>query len=107
MKTLKAKVKYVLEKYPDARNSDKKMINAIWVEFYKDFLFRNENNEWCVKLLELYKMPNGDELCRIRRKIQNVDKEFLPTDPETIKHRKTKEEDWRKFLGYNPELRQV
>lgn len=41
-----------------------------------------------------------DTIKRIRAKIQNDLKEFLPTDASVAKKRGWQEDEWRKFLGY-------
>lgn len=105
MRDLKPRILYCLEKYPDSRNSDVKLTNAIWVEYYSHKMFRNELNQWCVVISNLYEMPRQDDVRRLRAKIQNEEGKFLPTSPEVIKQRKINEEKYRSMLGYNPELR--
>ena len=108
MKKLKEKVIYCLEKYPETRNSDTKLTSAVWLEFYKQFLFTAPDGTCAaIKLLDLYKIPHQDSVKRIRATIQNKENKFLPSDPEVRKKRKINEEEWRKFLGYNPEMRTV
>ena len=107
MRPLKEKVIYCLKKYPETRNSDIKLTNAVWVDFYQGFLFRDGEGSWCVRLLSLYSMPREDDIKRVRATIQNKKHLFLPTDWEVAKQRKIKEEVWRSYLGYNPELRKV
>jgi len=104
MKKLEQKIIYCLEKYPETRNSDTKLTNAIWLEFYKDKLFSTADGNAAIKLIDLYNLPTQDDVKRIRAKIQNEKHLFLPTSIEIRKKRKIKEEDWRKYLGYNPEL---
>jgi hypothetical protein len=60
-----------------------------------------------VKLSEFYELPTHDDIKRIRARIQNIEHKFLPTDWKIAQQRKWNEEDWRKFLGFNPELRQI
>jgi hypothetical protein len=104
--TLKSMVEHCLQKYPDTRNSDIKLTNSIWFEFYKDALIEVDG-ELAVKLLHLYKLPKEDAVKRWRAKFQNEKKLYLPTDIEVLKKRQGMEEKWRDKLGYNPELRQV
>lgn len=57
--------------------------------------------------MDLYELPKEDNVKRIRATIQNQKNQFLPTDEVIRKKRQIKEEEWRKYLGYNPELRTV
>lgn len=104
--TIKEKVLKCLELYPDSRNSDVKLTNAVWVEFYHSLLFIKDG-VLAVKLLDIYKLPNQDIIKRWRAKIQNEEGKFLPTDPEITKKRQRREEQIRKDLNYNPEMRKV
>ena len=103
---LKKQVKFVLENYPETRNSDIRLMGNIWVIFYKDMLIF-DGKEYSVKLKNLYDLPREDNIKRIRAKLQNEEKKYLPTDPEILKKRKCLEEKWRNILGYNPELRTI
>ena len=105
MKHLKEQINWCLENIPETRNSDIKLTSAVWVRYYSNFLFKDNNDKWCVKLLNLYELPTEDHVKRIRAKIQNEENKFLPTDAKVRKQRKINEEKWRTYLGYNPELR--
>ena len=107
IKGLKEKVLTILEKYPETRNSDIKLTNAIWFEYYKEFLVALPNGEAGVSLLNIYELPHQDNIKRLRAHIQNKKKMFLPTSLEVAKQRKWLEEDWRSHLGYCPELRTI
>lgn len=107
LKTLKSKVLNCLQKYPGTRDNDKILINAVIYDYYNEYLFQDEKKDWCIKLLYMYKIPNPESIIRIRAKIQNVEKKYLPTSEEIFKQRGWQEEEYRKFLGYNPELRQI
>jgi hypothetical protein len=107
MKTLKKQVEYCLQKYEETRNSDIKLTNAVWIEFYPGYLSRNEKNEWMVKLTNLYELPHEDNVKRIRAHFQNDKKMYLPTKIKIVRKRKIKEEEWRSLMGYNPELRTI
>jgi len=71
--TIKERVIYVLEKYPEARNSDMYLIQYIPYNVIKrhDGLF--------------------ESIRRARQHIQNTLGLFPPTDPEVIKKRRRKE----------------
>ena len=97
---LKSKIEYCLEKYPETRNSDVKLTNSIWVEYYRDRLKTIDGKAY-VALVDLYDMPREDNVKRIRAKIQNEENRFLPTTLEVVRQRKINEEIWRNKLGYN------
>jgi len=111
VKNLKEKVKHCLEKYPETRNSDIKLTNAIWYEYYRNKLFLdyrdNSSGDLAVRLKDLYNLPREDEIKRIRAYFQNDKKLYLPTSWEVARRRKWKEEEWRSIMGYNPELRTI
>jgi hypothetical protein len=106
LKNLKTEVEHCLREIPDTRNSDIKLTNAVWVTFYQGRL-RQVDGHWTVRLVDIYDLPHEDNVKRIRAKIQNEKKLYLPTSETVRKQRKINEEDWRKSLGYNPELRTV
>lgn len=107
IKNLREKVLRTLEQDEQSRNSDIRLMQMIWFTYYRNFLFKNELQNWCIRIANLYELPREDNIKRIRAKIQNVDKKFLPTSQEVRKQRKINEEDWRKHLNYNPELRTI
>ena len=100
IKDLKAKVLYCLEKYPETRNSDIKLTNAIWLKYYSEKIFYNSDNDFCVKLTDLYNLPREDNVKRCRAKIQNEEGQYLPTTLEVVKKRRINEEAWRTAMGY-------
>jgi len=106
MGVLKNQVLYCLEQFPETRNSDIKLTNCIWLTYYRDYLTELDGEHY-VKLLSLYALPNQDDIKRIRAKIQNREKKYLPTSSEVAKKRHWQEEEWRSVLGYNPELRTI
>lgn len=103
IKNLKKEVLFCLEKYPETRNSDIKLTNAIWIEFYA-YRIRKVDGEWVVRLIDLYELPTEDNVKRVRAVVQNEEHKYLPTSEEVRRKRKIKEEEWRRYLGYNPEL---
>lgn len=105
IKNLKDKVKYCLEKYPKTRESDVRLTNCVWFTFYKKDLIEIKGKLY-VGLLALYDLPREDNIKRIRAKF-NSKGLYLPEDPEVRRKRQIGEEEWRKFLGYDPELRTV
>lgn len=98
MITLKQQVEYCLQKHPETRNSDTKLMNAVFIEFFNSFLSRDDNNNYIVKLLDLYNLPNPANITRYRQKF-NENGRFMPTNPEVIKARKQNEIIWREEMS--------
>jgi len=92
IKNLKGKIEYCLRNYPETRNSDITLTIKIWQTFYgiSDF----------VSLKDLYNLPREDNVKRIRAKIQNDQKKFLPTILKVAKKRGILEDEWRVAMGY-------
>jgi hypothetical protein len=95
IKNLKAKVKNVLEKYPETRNCDIQLTIQIWKEYYAQYIFED-----CVALKNLFELPREDNVKRIRAYFQNVKKLFLPTDWIVAKKRGIIQDEWRVAMGY-------
>lgn len=100
MVSLQQKIEHCLEKYPETRNSDIKLTNAVWIEFHNSKLFKIENT-FAVKIIDLYELPSQDDVKRIRAKIQNNLHKFLPTSEEVRKQRKIKEIWWHREMSTN------
>ena len=99
---LQDKIEYCLNKYPETRNSDIKLTNAVWIEFHNSKLLVVEGaifTQYAVKLTELYDLPSQDDVKRIRAKIQNNLHKFLPTSEEVIKQRRIKEKYWHNEMS--------
>jgi hypothetical protein len=105
-KDLKNQVYNCMVSVPLARNCDVTLCNAVWRAYYHSCIFLAPEGGQAVRLNDLYVLPNIDHISRIRRKIQEGGK-LLPTNSEVRKKRHINEEEWRKFLGYNPELRTI
>jgi hypothetical protein len=105
IKSLKKMVEEGLRECEDCRNSDIKLTNWIWVNFYPDVLTKTSLGDYAVRLLDLYDLPREDNVKRIRAVFQNEKNMYLPTDEKVRKQRKINEEQWRLFLGFNPEGR--
>jgi len=105
-KTLKKEILFCLEKYPQARNSDVYLTQCVWAEFYRNYLDKI-GNDLVLPIKNLDNVSSQDDIKRIRAKIQNKERLYLPTNLEVAKKRGWLEEEWRSYLGYNPELRKV
>lgn len=89
----------VLESDPQSRNSDIRLTQLVWGRFYNDLLTVIEGETY-VDLNSLFELPREDNIKRIRAKIQNVTKKYLPTDPAVAQKRGWEEQEWREYLGY-------
>jgi hypothetical protein len=91
LKKTKDQVLYLLENYPAARNNDF-YLQILWLKHFGGL--PNLWIEW-----EKIKENAGkiETVSRVRRKIQNEDKLFLPTDP-VIKARREKQRRMREVI---------
>lgn len=110
LKTLKEQVECCLQNSPEARNSDIKLMILVWVNFYG---VRGR----MIFIDDLYNLPREDNIKRIRANFQSCKKyletgdpkhapKYLPTNQKVTEKRGINEEVWRRFQGYNPEMRQ-
>lgn len=104
IKQLKSKVEDVLIKYPETRNSDVILTFMIIKEYLPNEI-KEIDDKFFISTFAL-KRVREDNVKRIRAKFNEKGK-YLATDPEVLKKRITNQEDWRKFVGANPELREV
>lgn len=100
IKDLDKKVRYALKNDERSRNSDIRLTQVIWWTFYRDSL-KEIDGVYFVSLGKLFDLPREDNIKRIRAKIQNEERLFLPTDPAIAKKRGWKEDEWRRHLGYS------
>jgi len=91
MKTLKSKVKYVLEEYPDTRNSDIFLMIQIWQTYY--------GVGKTIDIDDLFELPREDNIKRIRAKFNSQGK-YWPTDIKIAQGRGINEQEWRNRMGY-------
>lgn len=87
---LKDEVRDAMKQKKGARNSDKFLMWYFWK--YKQDLELEDYDSFS-------EGQSASTLTRIRREIQNEDKELLPTKPEVLKQRKFKEEEIRDFYS--------
>lgn len=107
MRNLKEKILSILNEDEESRNSDIRLTQMIWWRFHNNKLIELEDKKLAVRLSDLFDLPREDNIKRIRAKIQNEENKFLPTREDVRKQRKINEEQWRRYLGYNPELRTI
>jgi hypothetical protein len=98
MKTLQRQVETILATYPETRNSDIQLMIQLWMNYYPQLL-----NGRYVFLDNLFDLPREDNIKRIRAKIQNEQRVYLPTSVDVCIERFKLSKKWRKYLGYNTE----
>ena len=96
---LEAKIRAVLASDEQSRNSDIRLTQMIWWRYHQD-LVTTFNGKAYIRFDDLFELPREDNIKRIRAKIQNDLKEYLPTDPVIAKKRGWAEDEWRSYLGY-------
>jgi hypothetical protein len=93
-------VKSMLSIFPDARNSDITLTIKLWENFYPSMIHNSERLGEVVRIIDLFDLPREDNIKRIRAKIQNEERLYLPTDIKVFVERARASDEWRKFLGY-------
>lgn len=96
---LKDKVLQGLAQCPEARDDDIKLTNWIWLNYYSDHISKNEQGEYVVRLIDLYRLPREDNIKRVRAHIQNIEHSYLPTSEAVRKQRRIGEQEWRIYLA--------
>lgn len=90
---LKKQVLQSLRDEEQNRNDDIALMIYIWKRFYG---VEGETLE----LKKLYTLPTQENIKRMRAKIQNEEKKYLPTNRNVAMTRKWNENEWRRLLGY-------
>lgn len=96
---LERQVRHILSTDEKSRNSDIRLTQMIWWHFYRSHMKQIDGKVY-VNVADLFTLPREDNIKRIRAKIQNELKEFLPTDASVAKKRGWQEDEWRSYLGY-------
>jgi len=91
--SLKEKVKFILEKHPDSRNSDIKLWQLLIWEFYNSKIVESKDGDKAIKMKELFDLPRFSD-CQRYRANENAKHIFLPTSEEVLKQRKINEFWW-------------
>jgi len=97
LKTQKEKVRYVLAKYPDTRNSDILLTMVLWKFFQPKLVERSASGDK-IKIASLWKLLREDNIKRHRATVQNKDKQHLPTDIAIARRRRIEESVWEKHV---------
>jgi len=90
LRTVKDRVEFLLQKYPPTRNND----------FYLTLLYLKYFDNIPLPYIEwdhIVKATTPETVSRCRRKIQNDENRFLPTDPKVRRQRKIAEEIYRQW----------
>lgn len=95
---LTEKVRYILERSPQARNSDVELTMQIWRYFYPEKIIKTSDGKNAVLLQDLFELPREDHVKRYRAKIQNEEFLFLPTVEKIAIQRKINADIWRKSM---------
>jgi len=91
---VKDKVKYILEKYPEARNDDR----YLWLMYVREFEPELSKYIRYIPYNVLKNTISFETLRRTRQKIQNEEGLYLPTDPSVIKRRRRMESAMRRVI---------
>lgn len=96
IKTLKRQVEEILKVSLQARDSDTYLMIEIWKAYYG--VIGDQ-----ISLFSLYKLPRLAVIARLRRKTQNTEKKYPPTDWRVAQRRGWNRDEWKKVLGYYTE----
>lgn len=100
--TMEKKIRAILASDEASRNSDIRLTQLYWWKHYREHM-GIINGKAYVLLADLNKIPSQDGIKRIRAKIQNDHKEYLPTDKAVAIKRGMNETEWRQYLNYPTE----
>jgi len=90
---LRAKVGYVLNHFPVARDSDVALAHLVWETFYPDYI-----DDGSVRLEDMYRLPRQTTITRTRAKIQNEYGLFQPS-ADVAGYRRVRRDETRKEVG--------
>jgi len=91
IETVKDKVKSLLEKDLRCRNDDKWLI---W-RYIRDV----DKIDIYIPFDKFAEMTSFESIRRARAIVQNVDHELLPTNPDVIKRRGIKQQEWTEYFS--------
>lgn len=95
----------VLKHYPETRNSDITLTQMIWKLFFPQYIVKIDGREY-IDIQYLFRVPREDHIKRMRAKIQNVRREWLPTDLKIFVERARLSAEWKEYLGYRVDWRE-
>jgi len=86
-----------LKDVPATRDSDTLLYFSILKEYYQHMEHRCNDQDFLHDLNELIKFaPNKSSISRVKRKIQNDDYIFRPSQ-KTLEYRKTRQQDFKEW----------
>ena len=94
IQTTKALVEQILEEDINARNSDKWLTYRVFSE-----IARKHGERIFLPFKIFDKFPAFETVKRVRAKIQNEEKRFLPTDCDVIEKRGQRQEEFKNFAN--------
>jgi hypothetical protein len=97
---LETMVRFVMEKYPDTRNSDIRLMGMLWLHYYPEKIKQSHQGRHYVAIEDLYELPREDNIKRVRAHIQNDLKQLVPTSAEVAKKRGWNINEWKNYLHY-------
>jgi len=92
LKTVKDRVRFLLERFPLARNSD----TYLFILYWKYFV--NLITEY-VPWKTMMKAATPSTIRTARQQVQNEEGLYPPTDPKVLRRRQRKREAYRRALG--------
>lgn len=100
---LKDKIIHCLKKYPEARNSDIRLTNSVWIEFNYSKIKIIDGRPY-IALADLYDVPTQESVKRVRAEL-NSNGLYLPTSEEVLKQRRLLEVVYKeKYSPSNPAI---
>lgn len=104
---LKREIENILFAYADSRDDDLRLTMYIWREFYPKLARRDaQNNLYFLARDIVDSLPREDHIKRIRAKIQNEEKRFLPTSWVVAKKRRIAQDSWEEWILKEKENKQ-
>lgn len=100
--TIEKKVRAILAKDEQSRNDDIRLTQMYWWNYHRDVMQMVDGKPY-VALEDLHKLTSQDGIKRVRAKIQNDLKEYLPTNKAVAIKRGMSEVEWRQYLHYPTE----
>lgn len=101
LKTLKFRVEYILQGWPETRNDDVELTRQLWRVYFPGWIIKHSDGTEYIALTSLSKIPREDNIKRVRAYWQNTRGLYLPTTWEVAKKRQISETEWRDAMRNN------
>lgn len=100
LKTIAERLEYILQEFPETRNSDTSLMIKLWEVFYPQFLTKSQKTgKIYIEVGNLYDVPTQDDAKRFRAKM-NSEGKYLPTSEAVARRRGLNIDEWRVATGY-------